>query len=320
MTSSDNSSTNYYEMAANMPTVDISEPIQCFKRHEKFSFRAAVDFVAMAIKAMFPVYLGIRIDYPFIPGYLKHHGIYYCTWVGTILAAEIIFNYMIDWKAVLGTGWLPGTMFLVASSLFYYVGLSLWMLVVKAPLRNRVGKANFIMISEILFSVMWFLLGCGFRAFCQSVGTIPFPEAIPDVASTLFGVILVLTGFFFKGWACTLTGYNSYFLRDMLLDTPNSHFVESSLYKYIHHPTYTAGYVQTLGVALFYRSVPGCIAYFGYQASILLFVHFVEGPFIERTYMAAKEPSADEESPVSTESPESTSAEEESPELTDVEV
>ncbi|CAB9509218.1 expressed unknown protein [Seminavis robusta] len=290
MPSTNSTSNNYYETAANVPTVDISEPIQCFKRHEKFSFRAAVDFVAMAIKAMFPVYLGIRIDYPFIPGYLKHHGLYYFTWVGTILAAEIVLNNLIDWKTVLGTDWLPGTMFFMAGWLFYYVGLSLWMVVVKVPLREKVGRAKFIMISEVFFSVMWAFIGCGFRAFCQSVGTIPFPEAIPDVASNLVGFILCQTGWFFKGWACTLTGYNSYFLRDMLLDTPNSHFVESSLYKYIHHPTYTAGYVQILGAAIYYRSVPGCIAYCCIQACILLFVHFVEEPFIDRTYKASNYP------------------------------
>jgi len=267
-----------------LPTTDISEPLHGVSESEILSAKGAFAYLCLVLKMAVVIYLGLRPDYIFIRGYLRHHALYYFSWVATIIVAEVILNNLLDWKVLLGSDWLPGTILLLATSTFYYAGLPFWFVVAKEPLTRRLGKAKLIMISEVLFSIMWFTNAAGFRAFCQSVRLVAFPEAIPDVASTRVGLVLVLIGFFFKVWACSLTGFNSYFWRDMVTNIPNSHFVESSLYSLFSHPTYTVGYIQALGYAVVYRSVEGCIAYLCFQVSILMFVYFVEAPFIDHTY------------------------------------
>lgn len=269
---------SYYDSVVALPTTDISEPLY---KHDK---KSPLQWLGMALKIGVVMYLGIRPDYMSLEGYLSHHKVYYFTWIVAILATEIIFNNLVDWTQVLDN--VSGTAFFVATWAFYYLGAPLWFLVVKEPLRAQVGKAKFIMISEVVFSCMWMGIGCGLRAFCQSVHTGTFGDEFPlsETASTTIGTCIVLVGYFFKGWACALTGFNSYFWRDMLTDIPNARFVTSSLYKVTGHPTYTLGYTQGLGAAIFYRSIEGMFAWLAMQISILVFAHTIEKSFIERTY------------------------------------
>lgn len=270
---------SYYDSVVALSTTDISEPLY---KHDK---KTPLQWLGIVLKIGIVLYLGIRPDYMLLEGYLSHHKVYYFTWISVILAAEIILNNLVDWTQVLGN--VSGTVFFVATWAFYYVGLLLWFVVVKEPLRKRMGKAKFIMISEFVFSCMWMGIGCGLRSFCQSVHTGAFGGKFPlsETASTTIGACIVLVGYFFKAWACALTGFNSYFWRDMLTDIPNDRFVTSSLYKMTSHPTYTLGYLQGLGAAIFYRSVEGMLAWLVMQISILLFAHTIEKSFIERTYL-----------------------------------
>ena len=49
---------------------------------------------------------------------------------------------------------------------------------------------------------------------------------IPKMATTVFGLILVILGLGSKFAAIYGTGYNTYYWYDMVLDVPNAYFIE----------------------------------------------------------------------------------------------
>lgn len=57
--------------------------------------------------------------------------------------------------------------------------------------------------------------------------------------TTIIGFVLVALGIGSKGAAICMTGYNTYYWYDMVLNTPNAYFVEAGIYKYCGSPTYT---------------------------------------------------------------------------------
>ena len=57
--------------------------------------------------------------------------------------------------------------------------------------------------------------------------------------TTIIGLALVALGIGSKGAAIYMTGYNTYYVYDMVLNTPNAYFVEAGIYKYCGSPTYT---------------------------------------------------------------------------------
>mmetsp|Transcript_10521 Transcript_10521/g.14758 ORF Transcript_10521/g.14758 Transcript_10521/m.14758 type:complete len:308 (-) Transcript_10521:226-1149(-) len=278
----DNDDMDYYEKALTGPTVDISDPLDRLKGKSGLDYYKECSYLVLRVGIV--MYLGIRPDYPFHKGYMRQHGCYYCTWVLTIVAAEVILNYLITWEDHLGTDLLWPSIFFALSCLYYYGGLTLFMKVLNKPLSRKLGKAKVVMLFEVMVSTMWFILAVSIRAFCTSVDVVKFPDAIPEKVTTIGGLAILFTGWFFKGWACTLTGFNSYYWRDMVTETPNSRFVESSLYSYFSHPTYTIGYLPALSVPIYYRCVEGIGVYGVTQTLILLYVYFVEQPFVDRMY------------------------------------
>ena len=55
---------------------------------------------------------------------------------------------------------------------------------------------------------------------------IEYFDDIPEMATTVFGLILVILGLGSKCAAIYGTGYNTYYWYDMVLDVPNAYFIE----------------------------------------------------------------------------------------------
>ena len=98
------------------------------------------------------------------------------------------------------------------------------------------------------------------------------------------GVLLVLSGIFCKGCAIYMTGYNTYYWYDMILNTPNAYFVDGGIYKYCGSPTYTLGRFTGFGAATQMRSIPLFIASIADLILINLFNHLVEQPSVKVMY------------------------------------
>ena len=102
--------------------------------------------------------------------------------------------------------------------------------------------------------------------------------------TTIIGLALVALGIGSKGAAIYMTGYNTYYWLDMVLNTPNAYFVEAGIYKYCGSPTYTLGRLTGFGAAIKYRSIPLMVASILDLILITLFNSFVEQPFVRTMY------------------------------------
>ena len=100
----------------------------------------------------------------------------------------------------------------------------------------------------------------------------------------MIGFTLVALGIGSKGAAIYMTGYNTYYWYDMVLNTPNAYFVEGGIYKYCGSPTYTLGRLTGFGAAIKYRSIPLFVASILDLILITLFNKFVEQPSVQLMY------------------------------------
>ena len=109
-------------------------------------------------------------------------------------------------------------------------------------------------------------------------------NVVPAEVTTIIGFVLVALGIGSKGAAIYMTGYNTYYWYDMVLNTPNAYFVEAGIYKYCGSPTYTLGRLTGFGAAIKYRSIPLLVASILDLILITLFNSFVEQPFVQKMY------------------------------------
>ena len=63
--------------------------------------------------------------------------------------------------------------------------------------------------------------------------------------------------------------------------------VSTGPYRFISSPMYTIGYLQTYGLALILRSLPGLIAAGFLQATILTFHVLIEKPHFQRLHRSS---------------------------------
>ena len=107
------------------------------------------------------------------------------------------------------------------------------------------------------------------------------------VATTItvtVGVILALIGLGTKLWAARTLGGDAYYWHNFFDPDEAIGPVSSGPYRFMASPMYTVGYLQTYGLALITRSLPGLIASAFAQAAILVFHAVVEKPHFERLH------------------------------------
>ena len=101
---------------------------------------------------------------------------------------------------------------------------------------------------------------------------------VSTTVSVITGAALVLVGLGTKLWAARTLGSDAYFWHNFF-DPANARGpVATGPYRYVSNPMYTIGYLQTYGLALITRSLPGMIAAGFAHAAIITFYRIVEKP------------------------------------------
>ena len=98
------------------------------------------------------------------------------------------------------------------------------------------------------------------------------------------GVVLALIGLSTKLWAARTLGSDAYYWHNFFDPHEAIGPVSTGPYRFIRSPMYTVGYLQTYGLALITRSLPGLIASAFAQIAILVFHAAVEKPHFERLH------------------------------------
>jgi protein-S-isoprenylcysteine O-methyltransferase Ste14 len=103
-------------------------------------------------------------------------------------------------------------------------------------------------------------------------------------ASLAVGAALVIAGLGTKLWAARTLGSGAYYWLNFFAPEAAGKPVTTGPYRFVSNPMYTIGYLQTYGLALITRSLPGLIAAVFSQAAILIFYFVVEKPHFTRLH------------------------------------
>ena len=110
---------------------------------------------------------------------------------------------------------------------------------------------------------------------------------IPIPASIAVGAALAIIGIGTKLWAARTLGSAAYYWQNFFEPELAGEPVSSGPYRFVSNPMYTIGYLQTYGLALILRSLPGLFASVFAQAAILTFYLLVEKPHFQRLHRSS---------------------------------
>ncbi len=111
--------------------------------------------------------------------------------------------------------------------------------------------------------------------------------ALSPIATVAVGSGLVIIGLGTKLWAARTLGIDAYYWHNFFDPDAAIGPVSTGPYRFISSPMYTIGYLQTYGLALIVRSLPGLIAAGFLQATILTFHFLIEKPHFERLHRSS---------------------------------
>src|SRR5919109_560602 len=114
-----------------------------------------------------------------------------------------------------------------------------------------------------------------FVALCVATRNTLHP-AMPRALSVAIGVALAIIGLGTKLWAARTLGGEAYYWQNFFEPESGPDPATSGPYRFIRNPMYTVGYLQTYGLALIMRSLPGLFMSAFAQAAILTFHFLVE--------------------------------------------
>jgi protein-S-isoprenylcysteine O-methyltransferase Ste14 len=111
--------------------------------------------------------------------------------------------------------------------------------------------------------------------------------SLPAVVTIGVGAVLIIIGLGIKLWAARTLGSNAYYWHNFFDPDAAIGPVSSGPYRFVSSPMYTIGYLQTYGLALMFRSLPGLIASVFAQVAILAFHYLVENPHFRRLHRSS---------------------------------
>jgi protein-S-isoprenylcysteine O-methyltransferase Ste14 len=242
---------------------------------------AVAAFSRVALELAVLMYLNIRLDYLRVDGYLRDYWRYWISWTVFAVGAQAYLVFYPQGAQIL----MPIKYFAFAAAwVYYYVGN--WLIL--GPLKKILlpaDRASAVRAYEVVVMTMWLAIQITFQVLCVATRSSPFFASAPVSVTTIAGIAMIIVGYGVKGWATCLVGFDSYFFRDILLETPNERVVSSQLYRFFRHPTYSIGYLQSYGFAVLTRSAEGLLAATALHIGILLvFVKLCEEPFMRRLY------------------------------------
>lgn len=110
---------------------------------------------------------------------------------------------------------------------------------------------------------------------------------LSPAVTLMTGAVLALIGIGTKVWAARTLGSDAYYWRNFFVPDATTCSASSGPYRFVSNPMYTIGYLQTYGLALITRSLPGMIAAGFAQGAIMMFYVLVEKPHFERLQRGA---------------------------------
>ena len=175
----------------------------------------------------------------------------------------------------------PFFAYAILSRLAYvlFVGFALWRAERYGPsggFRRFRRRASFVMNNDAV----------AFVALCLATrNTLRLP--MPVAASIALGATLAIIGLGTKIWAARTLGSAAYYWHNFFDPVAARGPVSTGPYRYVSSPMYTIGYLQTYGLALMLRSLPGLVASAFAQSAILVFYFAVEKPHFQRLHRSS---------------------------------
>ena len=117
----------------------------------------------------------------------------------------------------------------------------------------------------------------------RNTWVVPFSRT----AAVATGALLVIVGLATKLWAARTLGSEAYYWHNFFDPAAAVGPVSSGPYRFLSNPMYTIGYLQTYGLALMLRSLPGLIAAIFSQVAILVFYFVIEKPHFQRLHRSS---------------------------------
>jgi len=250
----------------------------------KWYTKTSINMVSLII-------FSVRTDRLWQHQYLSSHWRHYCgmltftavAWIPQLM--DTFGPYIIGHSPVPRISFTLGASLCISSLFLYILGISFFFHLIGPRLRRRSGVAYTLKLWEYFVTTLWQLQTLGFWAL--TITTPLFVEnfkEIPEVSTTVVGLLFVVAGVCFKASAIYDTGYNTYYWYDMVTEIPNAYFCKTGIYRCCGSPTYTLGRFTGLGVAILYRSVPILVAALVDLVFINLFNVLIEQPFVMTMY------------------------------------
>ena len=137
-------------------------------------------------------------------------------------------------------------------------------------------RATIVMYNDALAFILLCLV-------TRNTWTLPLSRAV----TVAVGAVLVIVGLGTKLWAARTLGSAAYYWHNFFDPAEAVGPVSSGPYRFFSSPMYTIGYLQTYGLALMLRSLPGLITAAFLQAAILVFYFVVEKPHFQRLHRSS---------------------------------
>ena len=142
--------------------------------------------------------------------------------------------------------------------------------------RRFVRRASVVMYHDALAFILLCLV-------TRNTWVVPFSRT----AAVATGALLVIVGLATKLWAARTLGSEAYYWHNFFDPAAAVGPVSSGPYRFLSNPMYTIGYLQTYGLALMLRSLPGLIAAIFSQVAILVFYFVIEKPHFQRLHRSS---------------------------------
>jgi protein-S-isoprenylcysteine O-methyltransferase Ste14 len=159
-------------------------------------------------------------------------------------------------------------------------------------------------VHQILLGIIFAIQSAAFQCACNlhvwPIIDKPFSPFSPEPAFTrqaviwyLAGLALVAIGFGGKFAATWSGGLEMYYCKDMFFGRDiGTGFVASGIFALIKSPMYGVGNLQLYGLALLANDWLAALLAAVFQISINVFDHFVEQPFVRKTYGSDSSPTS----------------------------
>jgi len=251
-----------------------------YKRIYELFPHPIIGYICVFLEFLIMSALNVRLRYFFLPNFLRD----YWWFVGIKLFISGCGFYLATTYTMENNRSLY-VMFL-ATTFYYFISNTVYLRWLRKPILAKFGKAKAIIIYDFFITTCWVSCFVGQSIFIRSTqNSMGIIDENMQIAVTTIGSIMTVSGLLIKFYAHLGVGFDSYWWRDMIINTPNEDFYAFPCP--CKHPTYELGYLNNYGLAISGMSFEGLIMGFVMHFGIMLFVWIAEDHGIEELYGAS---------------------------------